>query len=91
MEADKKVLAIDAQYSTLMNVIYQLPHGAVKDSTGAGREPGAIRCIHTVRGHDTVLLTKVAGTEGLGPQLQSLCEAVGAIANSKVGLAAVEL
>eukprot|EP00974_Lingulodinium_polyedra_P051874 4988502-Lingulodinium_polyedra.AAC.1 len=51
--ADKTVLGIDAQYSTLMNVLYQVPHGQTKEGDARAGVETETRCIHTVRGRDT--------------------------------------
>ena len=75
--ASKAVLSIDAQYKTMQDVLYQIPHGQQR---GQGNSVGhdEAHCIHTVRGSDTVLLTTVRATEGFHEQLLSLREAVNA-------------
>lgn len=84
--ACKKVLAIDAQFKTMMNVLYQIPHGASIRRKNIKVQPGGIHCTHTVRAADTLLLSKAQPSEGLPAQLDSLNEAVGINGNEEVEL-----
>eukprot|EP00974_Lingulodinium_polyedra_P056484 5433031-Lingulodinium_polyedra.AAC.1 len=45
--ADKTVLGMDAQYSTLMNALYQIPDGQTKESDARATVETETRCIHT--------------------------------------------
>ena len=53
--ADLRVLAIDGQFSTLMNVVYQVPHGATEPQDH-GRSTSDVRVFHTMRSYDSTLL-----------------------------------
>ena len=75
--ANKKVLAIDAQFSTLMNVLYQVPHGSnTEEGANDANESQHRHCIHTVRAADTLLLTVTRKGEGFEDQFASLSAAV---------------
>ena len=89
--ADKRVIGIDAQFSTLMTVLYQTPHGATSAYDAGGEEESAVRCIHTVRCKDTVLLTRTDFSEHVDRQRRSILEAVGGPFVDQAGESDVEL
>ena len=74
--APKTVLAIDAQFKTMMDVLYQIPFGQERPAAFPVQDHEA-HCVHTVRGADTLLLATVRATENFNDQLASLMEAVG--------------
>ena len=85
--ATKRVLGIDAQFSTMMGVLYQIPHGINADRNADQLPPlDEIHCIQTVRANDTVLLTKTKYSESFTAQLESLDEAVGPDGHAEVEL-----
>ena len=74
--ADKSVIAIDSQFSTLMNVTYQAPHGVLIDHNQPDA-PNNCKCFHTVRCAKSVLLVKPKRSEQGSLQIDSVVEAVG--------------
>ena len=75
--ADNRIIAIDAQWSTLMNALYQVPHGVEKYGDESVQDTTKVHCIHTVSARDTLLLRRAQGSEGLGAQVSSLISAMG--------------
>ena len=71
-EADKTVIGIDGQYSTLLSVLYQTQHGA----SGAERKTG-VHVQLSVQCMDSVLLVKPAPSEAFVHAKKALLEAVG--------------
>ena len=72
---DKRVLAIDGQYSTLMNILYQVPHGSrISETVGQGRDA---RVLLSVRSADSIIHLHVAPNEGIEHQRIALNSAVG--------------
>jgi hypothetical protein len=82
-EANVSWLGGDGQYSTLMGVLYQTPHGKRKLVNDGPHAPGA-RVNFTVQGPDAVLLTKPLPSEGPQHVIPAYLEAVGSANTYKV-------
>ena len=73
--ADKVVLAIDGQYSTQVNILYQVPHGSrISETVGQGRDA---RVLLSVMRADSIIHLHVAPDEGIEHQRIALNSAVG--------------
>ena len=79
--ADKRVLAIDGTYKTLLSVKHQTKHGAKKNQYD---DSNALRCMLTVRCPSAILLTQPKYDEDFVHQLAALDEAVGDHGSSEV-------
>jgi hypothetical protein len=74
--ADKRVVGIDGQHSTLLSVLYQTPHGGKRDKSKEEPTDGS-HVMLSVTCYDSVLLTKAAPSEFFTWQFEALKEAVG--------------
>lgn len=74
--ADKRVLGIDGQYSTMMSIQDQTKHGSARNPA-VGDEPEALKVALTVRCPTGILITKPARSEKFEHLLETLREAVG--------------
>ena len=73
--AGKVVLAIDGQYSTLMNILYQVPHGSrVSETVGQGRDARVL--LLSVGSADSTIHLLVAPNEEIEHQRIALNSAV---------------
>ena len=73
--ADKVVLAIDGQYSTQVNILYQVPHGSrISETVG---QAGDARVLLSVMRADSIIHLHVAPDEGIEHQRIALNSAVG--------------
>ncbi len=73
--ADKRVLGIDGQYSVLMNVLYQVPHG--QPAPLVDTCPTDAHTFLTVQCKDSVLLARPYPSEAFEHQIDALLRAVG--------------
>ena len=81
--ADKTVVGIDGQHSTLLSVLYQTRHGDRKEDADLPHTPG-LHVQLSVQTQDTVLLVKPYPSEG--HQIGALREAVGRSGAAEVKL-----
>ena len=73
--ADKRIVGIDGQYSTLLNVLYQTPHGTRRKSDQEGDDGVYVNL--TVQCNTSVLLTSPTFSEAYPNQVAALKEGVG--------------
>jgi hypothetical protein len=76
-KANKAVVGIDGQFSTLMSVLYQTPHGQKKDKDTENQGPD-LHVFLTVQCEDSVLVVHPAPSEKVEHQIAALLEGVGA-------------
>ncbi len=91
LQVCKRVMCIDGQYSTLMSVVYQKPHGSDSANQDCGKTD--IHVFHTVRADSATLLVKPQYSEAQSCQLDSLSEATAGatVESTRAARAEVEL
>ena len=80
----KTIIEIDAQYSVLNNVLYQIPHGEARD--GLALDESEMHAIITVRASRTTLIVSPKPSENIRYQLQAIAEVLPTSPSNEVGL-----